>query len=88
MYCKDCKFYKYDRTDEIMDEDYYKVKMTIKRGKCLNENLRYGWQLEHESQLIYNDSEDWSANLYVGEMFGCVHFKKEEIEIHESKRID
>jgi len=78
MYCKDCKFYKYDRTDEIWDEDSYQVKMTIKRGKCLNENLRYGWQLENESQLIYQDSEDWSANLYVGEMFGCVHFKRKE----------
>lgn len=76
MYCKDCKFYKYDRTDEIMDEDYYEVKMKIKRGKCLNENLRYGWQLENESQLIYVDSEDWSADLYVGELFGCVHFKE------------
>ena len=78
MYCKDCKFYKYDRTDEIMDEDYYEVKMEIKRGKCLNENLKYGWQLEHESQLIYVDSEDWSADLYVGELFGCVHFKEKE----------
>jgi len=61
MYCKDCKFYKYDRTDDIMDEQIYEVKMEIKRGKCLNENLRYGWQLENESQLIYVDSEDWSG---------------------------
>ena len=78
MYCKDCKFYKYDRTDDIMDEQIYEVKMEIKRGKCLNENLKYGWQLENESQLIYVDSEDWSADLYVGELFGCVHFKEKE----------
>ncbi|CAB4157660.1 hypothetical protein UFOVP683_38 [uncultured Caudovirales phage] len=80
MYCKDCKFYKYDRTDNIMDEQIYEVKMKIKRGKCLNENLKYGWQLENESQLIYVDSEDWSADLYVGELFGCVHFEEGEKE--------
>jgi hypothetical protein len=61
-----------------MDEQIYEVKMKIKRGKCLNENLKYGWQLEHESQLIYVDSEDWSADLYVGELFGCIHFKEKE----------
>ena len=78
MYCKDCKFYEYDRTDEISDEEYYEVKMKTKRGKCLNENLRYDWQLENPSQLIYHDSEDWSAYLYVGQLFGCIHFKEKE----------
>jgi hypothetical protein len=78
MYCKDCKFYKFDRTDQILDKELYRVEKEFNRGKCLNENLRYGWQLEHESQLIYVDSEDWSANLYVGELFGCVHYKEQE----------
>lgn len=78
MYCKDCKFYKYDRTDEISDENYYNVKFKIKRGKCYNENLRYGYELENESQLIYLDSDDYAASLYVGELFGCVHFKEKK----------
>lgn len=83
MYCKNCRFYKYARTDEIIDEATYKVIKDIKRGKCKNINLRYAWKLENESQLIYYDSEDYSAYLYVGELFGCVHFK--EIEIHETR---
>jgi hypothetical protein len=80
MYCKDCKFYKFDRTDQILDEkiDGSEVIKKIKRGKCSNSNLRYSYELEDESQLIYCDSEDWSAYLYVGEMFGCVHFKEKE----------
>ena len=75
MYCKDCKYYKYDREDQIADENYYKVKFKIKRGKCYNENLRYGYELENESQLIFLDSDDYAADLYVGELFGCVHYE-------------
>ena len=78
MYCKDCKFYKYDRTDEIIDEDTYEVLKEIKRGTCNNSNLRFAFELEDESQLIYHDSENYSAGLYVGELFGCVHFKEKD----------
>ena len=75
MYCKDCKYYKYDRANQIADENYYKVKFKIKRGECYNENLRYGYELENESQLIYLDTDDYAADLYVGELFGCVHYE-------------
>lgn len=78
MYCKDCKFYKFDRVDQILDDELYRVKMEINRGTCNNNNLRFGWELENDSQLIYHDSEDYSAALYVGELFGCVHFKEKE----------
>lgn len=78
MYCKDCKFYKYDRTDKIIYEkiDGSEVIKNIKRGTCSNENIRDAWELENSGQLIYHESEDYSAALYVGEMFGCVHFKE------------
>ena len=78
MYCKDCMFYEYDGTDEIIDEETNEVIKKIKRGKCHNSNLRYYWKLENTDQLIYHDSEGYSAALYVGEMFGCVHFKEKE----------
>lgn len=78
MYCKDCKFYKYDRTDDIIDEKTYEVIKEIKRGTCNNSNLRYAWELEDESQLMYHDSVNYSAALYVGELFGCVHFKEKQ----------
>lgn len=77
MYCKDCKFYK---TTEIIDKKIYK----LENGSCHNENLKYGWELENESQLIYHDLEDYSAAINVGKLFGCVHFKKRRI--NESKR--
>lgn len=81
MYCKNCKFYKYERTDEIIDEkiDGSEVIKKIKRGTCSNKNIRYAWELENDYQLIYHDSEDcYKAFLYVGELFGCVHFKEVE----------
>lgn len=79
MYCKDCKFYKYDKTDEVINEETYEVIKKIKRGTCNNSNLRYSYELENTDQLIYHDSEDcYKAYLYVGEMFGCVHFKDKE----------
>jgi len=78
MYCKDCKFYKFDRTDQILDEELYRVDKEFNRGTCHNKNLRFGWELENESQLIYHDSDDYSAHMFVGELFGCVHFKEKE----------
>ena len=78
MYCKDCKFYKYDRTDEIIDKETYEVIKKIKRGTCSNDNIRYDWNIENTDQLIYHDMEDYMAYLYVGEMFGCVHFMDKE----------
>ena len=78
MYCKDCKFYKYDKTDEIIDEKTYEVIKKIKRGTCSNGNIRFGWELENTDQLIYHDMDDYKAYLYVGEMFGCVHFKEKK----------
>lgn len=77
MYCKDCKYWKFDRVDEILDGKY-KVVEEFKRGECLNKNLRFGWGIENESQLIYHDSDDYSAYMFVGELFGCVHYKKIE----------
>ena len=93
MYCKDCKFYKYKETDQIIDGVTYKVIKDINKGICKNNNIRYAWQLENDSQLIYHDSDDYSATLYliyhdsddysatlyVGELFGCVHFKELEL---------
>ena len=78
MYCKNCKFYKYDRTDEIIDEETYEVIKKIKRGECHNSNIRYSYRLENTDQLIYHDMDDYAAYLYVGEMFGCVHFKEKQ----------
>jgi len=78
MYCKDCKFYKFDQIDNLFDEMYYEIKMILKRGKCLNPNLKYGYELSNKSELIYYDSMDYSAHLYVGELFGCVHFKEKK----------
>lgn len=79
MYCKDCKFYKYEETDSIIDEVTYKVIKDINKGICINNNIRYAWQLANDSQLIYHDIEDYKAYLYVGELFGCVHFKELEL---------
>lgn len=76
MYCKDCKYYKFDRVDEILDEELYRVEKEMRRGICLNKNIRFGWELENESQLIYHDSDDYTAYLFVGELFGCVHYEK------------
>ena len=79
MYCKDCKFYKYKETDQIIDGVTYKVIKDINKGICKNNNIRYAWELDNDSQLIYHDSDDYSATLYVGELFGCVHFKELEL---------
>ena len=68
MYCKDCKYYKYDRVEHN----------NITRGYCLSSKFQFSFELESEDGLIYHDSEDYSAGLYVGELFGCVHFKKKE----------
>ena len=68
MYCKDCKFYKYDRVEHN----------NINRGYCLSSKFKFSFELESEDGLIYHDCEDYSAGLYVGELFGCVHFKKKE----------
>lgn len=68
MYCKDCKFYKYDRVEYN----------NLTRGECLNSKFKFSFELESEDELIYHDSENYSAGFYVGEMFGCVHFKEKE----------
>ena len=68
MYCKDCKYYKYDRVEHN----------NITRGYCLSSKFKFSFELESEDGLIYHDSEDYSAGLYVGELFGCVHFKEKE----------
>ena len=68
MYCKDCKFFKVDRVEHN----------NITRGYCLSSKFKFSFELESEDGLIYHDCEDYSAGLYVGELFGCVHFKKKE----------
>lgn len=68
MYCKDCKFYKYDRVEYN----------NLTRGECLNSKLLFSFKLESEDELIYHDSENYSAGFYVGELFGCVHFKEKQ----------
>lgn len=68
MYCKNCKFYKVDRVEYN----------NLTRGECLNSKFKFSFELESEDELIYHDSEGYSAGFYVGEMFGCVHFKEIE----------
>lgn len=76
MYCKDCKFYKFYREEDIWDDsNFTKTGKTIKLGECTNKKIRYTDQMENDDELIYYDSEDYSAALYVGELFGCVHFE-------------
>lgn len=78
MYCKNCKFYKYDRVEYN----------NLTRGECLNSKFKFSFELESEDELIYHDSESFSAGFYVKELFGCVHDCKmllEEIEIHETR---
>ena len=79
MYCKDCKFYKEGDIDQIFDVDDLKVIKKVIRGECTNSNLRYDYKLRNDNELIYHDSEDWSAYLYVGQLFGCVHFEEKAI---------
>jgi hypothetical protein len=83
MYCKDCKFYKKDGIDEIWDDNYSKVLKEIVRGECYNEKFRFDYNLKEEDEFVYYDSEFYKGGFYVGELFGCVHFK--EIEIHETR---
>ena len=68
MYCKNCKFFKIDRVEHN----------NITRGYCLSSKFKFSFELESEDGLIYHDCEDYSAGLYVGEFFGCVHFKEKE----------
>lgn len=68
MYCKNCKFYKVDRVEYN----------NLTRGECLNSKFKFSFELESEDELIYHDSENYSAGLYVGELFGCVHFKEKQ----------
>ena len=78
MHCKDCKFYKFYREEDIWDDsNFTKTGKTIKLGECTNKKIRYTDQMENDDELIY-DSENYSAALYVGELFGCVHFKEKE----------
>jgi hypothetical protein len=76
MHCKDCIYYKKDGNHQIWDEDYQKVIRKIEVGKCLNPKIRYNHKIQDDDELIYHDSEDYSAYLYVGKFFGCVHFKE------------
>ena len=68
MYCKDCKFYKKDSIEES----------GIIRGECNNNKLQYTDELKKDDELIYYDADDYHAALYVGELFGCIHFKEKE----------
>lgn len=65
MYCKDCFYFKKDR-----DEGN-----GLFRGECSNKKFRFDYELINEDELIYHDSEGYSAGFYVGELFGCIHFK-------------
>ena len=78
MYCKDCKYYKKDRIDEIWDDNYSKVLKEIVRGECYNEKFRFDYNLKEEDEFVYYDSEFYKGGFYVGELFGCVHFKEKE----------
>ena len=78
MYCKDCKFYKKDGIDEIWDDNYSKVLKEIVRGECYNEKFRFDYNLKEEDEFVYYDSEFYKGGFYVGELFGCLHFKKKE----------
>jgi len=66
--CKNCKFFKKDSIYEGL-------------GKCRHPKLKYTcWpenidKEEKKNMLIYCDSEMYGAELYVGEEFGCIHFK-------------
>ena len=78
MYCKDCKFYKYDSIDEIWNDNYSKVLKEIVRGECYNEKFRFDYNLKEDDEFVYYDSEFYKGGFYVGEEFGCIHFKRKE----------
>jgi len=73
MNCKDCKYYN-------PPEDDFDKKLC--RGKCTSEKFVYNVDMDFEKdyplgdRLEYWDSESYSAGFYVGENFGCKHYKK------------
>lgn len=66
--CKNCKYYA--KKDRVRGKDF---------GCCSCDKFVYtgGEHLPLEDDmLIYEDFEQYDACFFVGENFGCVHFKE------------
>jgi hypothetical protein len=63
--CKNCAHFKRET-----DGDNY----------CLNDSKFVYDETTPKDGLSYHDCEQYAAGFYVGEDFGCVHFKGEEDE--------
>ena len=77
--CKDCKYFKRN-TDEFHLKTF---------GECKNEDkivygdtrddVAYRTNVYENDMLVYRDYEWYSAQVEVGEEFGCIHFEKKEV---------
>ena len=81
--CKNCKYFY--RHHNFMWDKY---------GDCVNKKIAYGesnhrgylqcldnrWteKIKDTDMVLYMDGESYSAELEVGEDFGCIHFEEKE----------
>lgn len=78
--CKNCKYFERNK------ESYH----SNKYGECSCNKFVYGTSFIHNEEkyndfsneadtLLYQDYEGYSADFEVGENFGCVHWKENNI---------
>lgn len=70
--CKNCKYY-----FKFVDKPYKPQKY----GDCNCEKFEYeeyGNYKNIKDKLVYSDYEGYSAYFYVGEEFGCIHWKQKD----------
>ncbi len=77
MYCKDCKYATEERgyigfysCSMILDSNDYEMEYTSPRDVEINH------QTADLSRAYTWDGESYASGNYVGENFGCIHFKE------------
>ena len=70
MYCKNCKHFEKTDIGEPTQGDCDSDKFYYSDDRYTGEVKKF------DDKLEYWDYEGYSAGVYVGENFGCIHFKK------------